>query len=382
MASHSRAGEFRKVGENLYRYSSNGIYYGVFRDKGKLKWKSLKTTDRAIAKRRLTEDIEKARRIDPAASRMSLSKLLDLYEEQIKSLDKKTCDTRSSILKVFKATWMHGLEIQVSDANQAQLEGWIAQHRQRLRKSSLNEYIRFIRQLFEIAVKSRVISDSPAAAIKQEKRETPIRDTPDWDQFHAIVQEIRSQPFNAEAENTADLVEFMGLAGVGIAEADNLEGHHINFETNQIRLYRQKTETGYTIPIFPQLRPLLERLKGNGQMKSGQRVFKIKDPKRGLKAATIRLQFPPYSSRALRRCFITRCIELGVDFKTVASWQGHRDGGVLIAKTYSHLRSEHSDNMAKKLVETANPSAEPTGVMNAGTSKPRDSSGKEDGSQA
>jgi hypothetical protein len=39
-----------------------------------------------------------------------------------------------------------------------------------------------------------------------------------------------------------------------------------------------------------------------------------------------------------------------VDFKTIAGWQGHQDGGVLIAKTYSHLRNEHSDNVARKLV--------------------------------
>lgn len=45
MSTHSRAGEFCKVGESLYPYSSNGIYYGVFRDKGKLKWKSLRTTE-------------------------------------------------------------------------------------------------------------------------------------------------------------------------------------------------------------------------------------------------------------------------------------------------------------------------------------------------
>ena len=39
--THSRKGEFRKVGENLYRYSSNDRYYGVFRVNGKLIWKSL-----------------------------------------------------------------------------------------------------------------------------------------------------------------------------------------------------------------------------------------------------------------------------------------------------------------------------------------------------
>jgi len=156
----------------------------------------------------------------------------------------------------------------------------------------------------------------------------------------------------------------MGLAGVGTAEAGNLEGHQINFDTNQITLYRQKTETGYTIPIFPQLRPFLDRLKAKGQIKSSQKVFRIRDPKRGLKAATARLQLPPFSPRSLRRCFITRCIELGIDFKTIASWQGHKDGGVLIAKTYSHLRSEHSDNMAKKLIEPVPPTVEPAVAVN------------------
>jgi hypothetical protein len=42
--AHQRKGEFRKVGENLYRYSSNDRYYAVFRIKGKLIWKSLKTS--------------------------------------------------------------------------------------------------------------------------------------------------------------------------------------------------------------------------------------------------------------------------------------------------------------------------------------------------
>jgi hypothetical protein len=42
---------------------------------------------------------------------------------------------------------------------------------------------------------------------------------------------------------------------------------------------------------------------------------------------------------------------MGIDFKTIAAWQGHQDGGVLIAKTYSHLRNEHADKMAEKLAD-------------------------------
>lgn len=43
--------------------------------------------------------------------------------------------------------------------------------------------------------------------------EAPIRSTPTWEQFQSIVADIRAQKFNAEAEESADLVEFMGLAG-------------------------------------------------------------------------------------------------------------------------------------------------------------------------
>jgi len=45
--------------------------------------------------------------------------------------------------------------------------------------------------------------------------------------------------------------------------------------------------------------------------------------------------------------FITMAIERGVDVKVLAEWQGHSDGGKLILDTYSHVRSIHSENMAK-----------------------------------
>ena len=52
---------------------------------------------------------------------------------------------------------------------------------------------------------------------------------------------------------------------------------------------------------------------------------------------------------SLRRMFITRCIEKGIDVKVIAQWQGHQDGGKLILGTYSHVRNVHAEEMAKKL---------------------------------
>jgi len=357
--AHSRAGKFCKVAENLYRYSSNGIYYSVFRDKGKLKWKSLKTADRALAKRRLPAEIEKARRIDPKSAKMTLAGLLDIYQQNLKTLDTKTIETRESIVKRFKETWQGGLEIQVREITPNTLRSWLGQHRDRLKKSSLNEYLRFLRQLFEAALNERVIAESPAAELVEFKREKPIRQTPTWEQYEAIVDGIRSQRLSDTAEHSADVVQFWALAGGGTAETANLKGEHIDFnkcETGnededavkgEITLFRKKTDTGYTIPLFPAVRPLLEKLRDRGQIKPGQPVFKIRDPKKALRAACERLGIPQFSARTFRRLFCTRAIENGVDFKTLAAWQGHRDGGVLIARTYSYLRDAHSRKMAK-----------------------------------
>jgi integrase len=355
--AHTRAGKFRKVGQNLYRYTSNGIYYAVFRDKGKLKWKSLKTPDKEMAKRRLQDEVDKARRVDPNASRMSLSRLLELYAENLKTLDTGTIATRKSILNRFKATWPHGLEIQVQEVTPNDLQGWLGRHRDRLRKSSLNEYVRFLRQLFDEAVKERVIADSPAAELTEFRRESPIRTTPTWEEFQGIVKQIRSQRFSDTANDSADVVEFWGLAGAGTAEAANLMGEHLDFERGRMKLYRKKTDTGYEVPLFPAVRPLLDRLKARGQIKVGEPVLRVHDPKKALEAACKALKYPKYSARAFRRLFITRAVEQGVDIKTISAWQGHRDGGVLVAKTYSHLRDAHSNEMAKLITAPKSESA-------------------------
>lgn len=117
--------------------------------------------------------------------------------------------------------------------------------------------------------------------------------------------------------------------------------------------FRHKTLQGFAVPIYPQLQPLLrrlrdERLKGS---LNAEKVFRIKDAKKALAGACKRLNMPKYTQRSLRRMFISRAIELGVDVKVIAEWQAHRDGGKLILDTYSHVSPKHSARMAKLMTE-------------------------------
>jgi integrase len=50
-----------------------------------------------------------------------------------------------------------------------------------------------------------------------------------------------------------------------------------------------------------------------------------------------------------RHAFARQCVMQKVDFMTIASWLGHRDGGVLVGKVYGHLADDHKARMAAGL---------------------------------
>src|SRR5262249_30786841 len=52
-----------------------------------------------------------------------------------------------------------------------------------------------------------------------------------------------------------------------------------------------------------------------------------------------------FTHRSLRRMYITRCVEEGMDVKVIAEWQGHKDAGKLILDTYSHANRVHAQRM-------------------------------------
>jgi len=247
-----------------------------------------------------------------------------------------------------KRDWPTGGSVQVAKIRPSECDQWLAGYG--LGVSSRNAHIQCLKEVFALAVRDKIIPDSPAAHLKYSKREKPIRLTPRLEQFKAIIADVRAQVFNADAQDSADFLEFLGLAGLGQAEASSLLRGDVVLEAGQIITFRHKTATGFVVPIFPQLRPLLERLcQGKSRR---DHIFKIADAKHALANACRRLGYPPFSQRSLRRMFVTRAIENGVDVKVIAEWQGHKDGGKLILDTYSHVNRSHSQRMAKLMVDT------------------------------
>ena len=333
---------FRKVGPCLYRYR-NGTYYARFKSGGKEIRCSLETTDRKLAERNLTTKKDDQSQIDRSQGKLTLAQLCDRYLKTVQHQKPKTIERKTFIVGRIKTDWPTGQLTQLGKIKPSDADLWLSRYR--FGSASRNLHISCLKELFNSAVRDRIITVSPAAHLRYAKREKPIRLTPTFEQFKAIVADVRAQLLNADAWDSADFLEFLGLAGLGQAEAGSLTPADIDLAAGQIITYRHKTSTGFAIPIFPQVRPLLERLyEGKAH---DERVFKILDAKKALTGACRRLGYPPFSQRSLRRMFITRAIERGVDVKVIAEWQGHKDGGKLILDTYSHVNRAHSQRMAQ-----------------------------------
>jgi len=272
-----------------------------------------------------------------------LGHLCDRWLATKQNAKPKTLAQKTYIAQQIKSRWPGGAAQRVRDVVPSQADLFLARYQ--FGASSQNAFVTVLRELFDFAVRDNCIAKSPCAHLKFRKREKPIRLTPTFEQFKAIIADVRAQPFNADAQDSADFLELLGLAGLGQAEAGSLTRSDIDLDAGRIITFRHKTSTGFAIPIYPQLRPMLERLcegKSNGDP-----VFKVRDAKKALAGACRRLNYPSFSQRSLRRMFITRAIERGVDVKVIAEWQGHKDGGKLILDTYSHVNRVHSQRMAQ-----------------------------------
>jgi integrase len=308
---------------------------------------SLGTTDFAFAKRKLADFKAALGRTDPKRGNTTFGAVLDRYAQTLGGLKPSTRKTKLGKIAKLKRTW-HGIDaLPLRAVRPSDVAAWLSKHcGQELSASHYNQHLTLIRDALQLAVDDRVIADSPASNLKWRNPPKNVsRATPTPEQFRAIVADVRSQEFNRDADDSADFIEFLGLAGLGQAEARSITRGDVDLEKGTIRTFRHKTESGFEIPIYPQLRPLVKRLcKGKTH---NERILNIKNARKALAESCKRLGLPQFTQRSLRRMFIVRAIELGVDVKVVSQWQGHRDGGKLILATYSHVRPVHSQRMAR-----------------------------------
>src|SRR5947208_13609165 len=100
--SKPAVGAFQKVGECLYRYSSNGVYYARIKSSGKEIRRSLETTDPALARRNLRKLRNEQSQIDRSKSRLALRALSDTYLKTFQHQKPTTIEHKTYMVRRIK----------------------------------------------------------------------------------------------------------------------------------------------------------------------------------------------------------------------------------------------------------------------------------------
>jgi integrase len=182
---------------------------------------------------------------------------------------------------------------------------------------------------------------------------------PTHEQFLAILKHVDSIRFG-RTKRCADLIRFLAFGGFRISEAKRVLWEDCDFQKKLIQV-KGEPDTGTknweprNLEMIPDMKALLERLYAERpDAKPTDRVMLVSECQGALNSGCKAAGSKRITHHDLRDLFATRCLESGVPVPTVAKWLGHKDGGALLLKTYSHVRQQHAADMAK-LVSFAAP---------------------------
>jgi integrase len=345
---------------NLYR-NKHGVYFAIIKAGRKQIKRSLKTDDPTLAKRRLAEFRQKVGRLCGAEQTdMRFEELAGLWLESVKpDLKPSSYERRVSaihrLIPFFRGAAVRTIRHEA-------VENWKIRRGASLAPRTYNIELETLKLVFQYAIEvKRLLLDNPAESLKRRKQPRSTAVIPNKEQFTALVRELRESPQAGEAAN---LVEFLGYSGCRLGEAIETRWRDVNFQLGTLLItggeLGTKNHEERTIPLYRPLQTFLERLSSD-QFETGKRdhallgkkLFTVKSSLDAIHAACERLGLPRFGHHHMRHFFCSNAIEAGVDFKTIAGWLGHKDGGALVAKTYGHLRAEHSMAMAKRITFSA-----------------------------
>jgi integrase len=189
---------------------------------------------------------------------------------------------------------------------------------------------------------------------------------PETESMAALHRAVRSVD-----EAAADLVEWTAYTGQRPCNTRDIWWDHLDLPNRIMRVAQDKQRP--PVDLSNEAVELLQKLKGDKTNPTGP-VIRLTDrlQKKTLSVlkqcvAGLKEEYSDLRDmtdlKALRHYFASVCVMAGIDYKTIAVWLGHGDGGVLVAKTYGHLRQGHTKKQMQRISFSAQPS-QPAGDSN------------------
>lgn len=340
-----------KVGTCLYRSVVSKIYYGIYKRAGKQVKRSLKTTDKELAKRQLEQLRQKVARLNTkGGSKILFDDLAAKWLEATSSALKESTQLYRTKAIGRLARFFKGVTIRSITKSSA--EQWAAQRSKQVGPRTFNIEREILIRAFNYAVREGFLLDNPAVVIPRRKQPREHLVIPTKEQFRTMITQMRFDGRSAEAANFS---EFLAYSGCRLGEATTMTWGDVNFGSRSFVVTGggkgTKNHEARVVPLFPSLEKLLLTMREGlpSPPPPIERIFPIESSKTAIGTACRKASLPHFTHHSLRHFFCSNAIEAGIDFKVIAGWLGHKDGGVLVARTYGHLRDEHSALMAKRM---------------------------------
>lgn len=223
---------------------------------------------------------------------------------------------------------------------------------------SINIEIGVLRNVLRAAMEDKHIVMLPEA--KRLKETKPKRRLLTMGEIERVAEAAKTAP--QTGQQVADFIRLMSYSGGRWGETLRLRWQDVDFTGRQIHFGADglsKNGEARAVDFNPKLE---SHLRDMLTRKAPDSTFLFPSRQRGpgkdlhavtfnktLRDARTAAGVPDFTCHMCRHFFASMCLMAKTDVHTVASWLGHRDNGVLLARTYSHLLNSHKAAQARNV---------------------------------
>ena len=229
-----------------------------------------------------------------------------------------------------------------------------------IKPRTVNIDVIVFRNVLNEAKEDGLIVRLPTDGMRPRKVKTPVRPLLTPAAFEELCKAAAQCGKNRV--QVLDYVWLLAYSGARRDEALALKWADVNFDRKFLRIGADgsaKNSKARYVDFNPELEA---HLKDMATRRAPDSEWLFPSPQRGetdKPTKTFRDSFVAARNKAkllwvsfhdLRHYFASMAVMSGIDFKTIAEWLGHQDGGMLVGKVYGHLLPEHRKRMAERLV--------------------------------
>jgi len=229
-----------------------------------------------------------------------------------------------------------------------------------LKPRTVNIDVIVLRSVLKEAKDDGLITYLPTEGLRPRKVKTPVRPMLSPAEFESLCKGTRECRKNGQ--QLLDYLRFLAYSGARRDEALALKWRDVNFQRKSVRIGADGNSKNSKARFVDFNSQLEAHLTDMAARRAPDSEWLFPSPQRGdtdQPAKTFRESFLIVREKAkvnwvgfhdLRHYFASMAVMSGIDFKTIAEWLGHQDGGMLVGKVYGHLLPEHKQRMAGRLV--------------------------------